>query len=107
MKQSTWDLINRKYERFRSYFARVTEVSDVNSGFHGFTLSADYHEFVRRYGGGMVGTYPIYGLHLAEAMGTIGHKSTAPEITKVFRDREWPGAENWLVISVDQSGNPI
>ena len=40
-------------------------------------------------------------------MGTIERKVSAPDITKVFRKNDWPAVENWLVFSVDQSGNPV
>lgn len=107
MNEQTWDLINQKYQQFRTYRASGIDGSEFDQSFAGFPATVDYREFVLRYGGGLVGTYPIYGLRLAEAMGTIGKQSTAPDITRFFRNREWPAVENWLVFSVDQSGNPV
>jgi hypothetical protein len=67
----------------------------------------DYREFVLRYGGGLVGPLPIYGLRKAPSMGTISGNGTASEITKWFRRMRWPGVEDWLIFCVDQGGNPI
>ena len=70
-------------------------------------IDADYRQFVLRYGGGIVGATPIYGLRKAEFMGNVGGKNTAPEITAWFRERGWPVINNWLVFSIDQGGNPV
>jgi len=29
------------------------------------------------------------------------------DLTNHFRKQQWPGAENWVVFSMDQGGNPI
>lgn len=107
MNKETWALIDRQYQRFPSDHANGIEPSEFDASFAKFQTTSDYRDFVLRYGGGLVGTYPIYGLRLAEDMGMIEKKATAPEITEVFRKRKWPAVEGWLVFSVDQSGNPI
>jgi hypothetical protein len=107
MRIETWSLINQGFQKFRSSWAECIGASEFDEAFVGFPFTPEYRDFVLRYGGGFVGTYPIYGLRLAESMGMIEQKSTAPEITKFFREQKWPGAENWLIFSIDQSGNPI
>jgi SMI1 / KNR4 family (SUKH-1) len=67
-------------------------------------LAEDYKEFIRRYGGAIVGPFPIYGLREVEPM---GDESTLLEVTKIFRQQPWPGVENWAVISMDHAGNPV
>jgi hypothetical protein len=71
----------------------------------GVPFGVDYTDFIRRYGGGVVGAYEIVGLRRAKYMG--GDIADVMDLTKHFRDQGWPGAERWAVFSVDQGGNPI
>jgi hypothetical protein len=107
MRNETWELLERQYRRFRTDRAEGVDGSEFDAKFVGLPVSADYREFVIRYGGALVGNYPIYGLRMAEDMGTVRGKRTAPEITQMFRDLKWQSVENWLVFSIDQSGQPI
>jgi hypothetical protein len=108
MNVTTWDAVKERFKRFRSFWGQSVQPDEFDAAFSALgSPSVDYREFVLRYGGGYVGTYPIYGLRMAESMGKIAGARTAPELTDVFRSRKWPGIEDWLVFSVDQSGNPI
>ena len=69
----------------------------------GASFVADYRWFLRRYGGAMVRSLPVYGLRWSEVMG----ERTVFEVTNWFRDRGWKLAEELVVISEDGSGNPI
>src|SRR6266700_2396519 len=69
----------------------------------GMSFPEDYREFLQRYGGGIVGQYPILGLRKAEAMASDTWSVVA--ITKEYRLENWAGVDKWLVISVDQAGN--
>ncbi|MEZ6046013.1 MAG: SMI1/KNR4 family protein [Planctomycetaceae bacterium] len=64
----------------------------------------DYAEFLSRYGGGLVGSLPVYGLRPVEYMGNVW---SVVEVTREFRADDWPGCEDWYVISEDGYGNPI
>ena len=81
--------------------------SEIDSalGNYRFSLSEDYLAFVERYGGAIVGPYPIYGLRMAPPMGR--EEKSALDITSRFVEQGWRGVENWLIISSDHSGNPI
>lgn len=70
----------------------------------GMKLDATYREFVERYGGGLIGSLPILGLRVEEAMGP-GELVT--EMTARFRADGWHPTQAWVVISVDLAGNPI
>jgi hypothetical protein len=70
----------------------------------GVSFSEDYKSFLRRYGSAMVGPLPIYGLSAAEA---LGDNWSVIERTQRFREGQWHGCDEWAVISMDQSGNPI
>lgn len=107
MKSEIWALINQQYVRYRSAWAERVPQDEIDEAFKGLPSSPDYREFVLRYGGGLVGTHPFYGLRLAEDMGKIEGKATAPEITLVFRSHNFPGVQEWLVLSTDGFGNPI
>jgi hypothetical protein len=71
----------------------------------GFRLGSEYREFVHRYGGAIVGPYPIYGLRRAPAMGQ--KEGSVFDITRDFKQQGWPGVNDWLVISIDHAGNPV
>lgn len=71
----------------------------------GVPFSADYEEFIERYGGGIVGVYEIAGLRRAEYMSS--DIETVLDLTTHFRKQRWPGTETWAVFSTDQGGNPI
>jgi hypothetical protein len=71
----------------------------------GVAFDSDYREFLLRYGGGMVGPYPIFGLRPVEVMGT-DHWSVV-EMTRHCRSDGVPGVERWVVISEDHAGNPV
>lgn len=69
------------------------------------TVGGAYKEFVLRYGGAIVGHLSIIGLRAASAMGC--DEASFISVTRRFREERWPGTNNWLVFSIDLSGNPI
>ncbi len=71
----------------------------------GVPFPQEYRDFLLRFGGAMVGPYPIYGLRPVEVMGV--NTWSVVEMTKHYRADGWPGAEEWVIISTDHGGNPI
>ncbi|MDG3006646.1 SMI1/KNR4 family protein [Paludisphaera mucosa] len=71
----------------------------------GVHFDDDFREFLLRYGGGMVGPYPIFGLRPVEVMG-IGHWSVL-DVTRHYRSEGVPDVERWVVISEDHAGHPV
>ena len=69
----------------------------------GVPFVPDYRWFLRRYGGAMVKSLPVFGLRSAPAM----WNSTVVDETMGFRKRGWKRTDQLVVISVDGSGNPI
>lgn len=63
----------------------------------------DYKQFLRLFGGSMLGHLPIYGLHNAEVM----ENKSVVQLSQSFREDNWPGVEHNYIFSVDQSGNPF
>lgn len=80
------------------------EVGDLERAI-GFVLPLDYKLFVERFGGAIVGPYSVFGLRASEAMGK--EESSALLVTQRFREQEWSGVNNWLVVSTDHAGNPF
>lgn len=107
MRDQTWSAIDEKFRKYPSLRAEgVTyEEIDAASAGLGFSLDPDYREFVHRYGGAIVGPYPIFGLRKAEAMGR--REMSAFEITAHYRKQGWRGVQDWLIVSADHAGNPI
>jgi hypothetical protein len=71
----------------------------------GVPLSADYREFLGRYGGAVVGSLPILGLRKAEVMSDVGYSVT--DVTMFFRADGWVPSDKWAIVSIDLAGNPI
>jgi hypothetical protein len=109
MDTKTWRDIDERFQRRPGARASPVDTTEFDRviGLGNHFIDPDYREFVVRYGGGLIGSSPIYGLRKAEFMGTVGGKSTAPEITNWFKVKRWPGVDQWLVFSIDLGGNPI
>ncbi len=107
MRQETWDKLEEIFNRFPVMKAQAVETDDVNKLAEeiGFNLPDDYKEFVLRYGGAIVGSFSIFGVKIAKAMSSVG--TFAIDMTKRLRKDGWKGTNNWLIISMDHSGNPI
>jgi hypothetical protein len=107
MREQTWQILDDRFSETPFLRAEAVSPAEVAAAERevGVKLAKDYKEFVCRYGGAMVGAYPIYGVRSVEPMG-VGDSSML-EITKSFREQHWRGVEKWAVISMDHCGNPI
>jgi len=108
MRPDTLDRLAADYTRFPVMFAGESvqaDELDVAAVRVGVPLSADYREFVARFGGGHAGAFSVAGLRRWEAAG-IGEWCVL-EKTERFRAEKWPGTELWAVFSDDGFGNPI
>jgi hypothetical protein len=109
MDETTWEKIDDRFQRWPQDRATSVDASEFEIAMAEFepNIDTNYRRFVLLYGGGFVGPNPIYGLRRTATMGAIGGMSTAPEITRWFRNKHWPGTEEWLIFSIDQGGNPV
>lgn len=65
-----------------------------------------YKEFLRLYGGGIVGSYFIYGLKKQLSMGKDFY--SVVQNTNFYKNtQKWPCIEDWYIVSDDGRGNPI
>jgi hypothetical protein len=67
-------------------------------------LSEDYKLFLTCFGSAEIDVYPIYGFHYPECMSSTDN---VIEENKRLRSLTIPYSDKWLIISEDQSGNPI
>lgn len=107
MKQSTILMLDKDYTEFPVLYAGPAPISEITKieEYANFKLPAEYISFLEKYGGALVGPYPIYGSGAAEAMGA--KETSVIEVTERFRQQKWPQSESALVISVDHGGNAI
>lgn len=107
MKSDTWQALDELYATHPIMKAESVPYEEIDSAFAeiAFGLPDDYREFIHRYGGAIVGAFPVFGLRRAGPMGV--DDGSFIEVTESFRRQRWPGVENWAVISTDHAGNPI
>jgi hypothetical protein len=107
MMASMFDRLDQEFSTFPIMRASDTpsgeEVARAASAL-GVTFHDDYVAFLRRYGGAMVGSLPVFGLRPVKVM---GKRWSVVDITEWFRNEGWPRTHAWYVISEDGFGNPI
>jgi hypothetical protein len=107
MKEETWRALEGLFSEHPIMKAGEVDSEEIAEAEHviGIALDADYKEFVRRYGGAIVGPFRIFGLRRAVPMGK--DDGSFIEVTQSFRKQRWPGVDTWAVVSMDQAGNPV
>ena len=107
MRDQTWNAVEGMFARFPIMRAEGVDSMEIDEASQalGIPFAADYHEFICRYGGAIVGPYPIFGLRRAEPM--AANEGSVVEVTRRFRQKRWPGTDAWVVFSIDHAGNPI
>jgi hypothetical protein len=107
MRNETWRALDDIFSRTPILKAEEVESDEIAAAERevGVALAADYKEFVRRYGGAIVGPFRVFGLRRALPMGR--DEGSFVEVTNSFRRQRWPGVEKWAVISTDHAGNPV
>lgn len=107
MRKQTWQALEDMFSEDPILKAEAVKPAEVTAAEQkiGIILPEDYKEFIRRYGGAIVGPFPVYGLRRAEPMGD--DKASFLEVTNHFRQQRWPGVDKLVVISMDHAGNPV
>jgi hypothetical protein len=107
MREETWALLEGEFTQFPVMRSEPATSQEVAAAAQALCRSFhdDYAEFLRRYGGAMVGSYPIFGLRQAEVMGNDFW--SVVDVTRRFQAEGWPGTQDWYIISMDGAGNPI
>lgn len=107
MRDETWKAIEDMFTRHPTLRAERVAAAEIEAAEAdiGIRLSDDYKEFIGRYGGAILGPFPIFGLRRATPM--ANSDGSFVEVTRSFRRQRWPGTERWAIISVDHAGNPV
>lgn len=107
MKTTTWEKLEKQFGDFPFMQAEPVseeEIASVEASLE-LRFDSDYKQFVQKYGGAIVGSFPIYGLRPANPMND--ELWSVFSVTMHYRDEEWPGTKDWYVVSSDHSDNPI
>lgn len=106
MRHETWLLLDQQFDEYPIMRASSVPTDEIAAAARELNcdFDTDYVEFVHRYGGAMVGAYPIYGLREAEV---VGRPWSVVEVTQRYRTDGWLGTADWYIVSVDGFGNPI
>lgn len=100
------------WERLDAQFRAFPVMGGTPAGEHrvhdatlrlGLPFPVGYRTFVERYGAGLVGSLPVFGLGPVDAMGN----ESVIEVNERYRAADWPGIEDLLILSEDLGGNPI
>jgi cell wall assembly regulator SMI1 len=104
---SIWLKLENEFRKFPILAAQgvTDDVIDLAEIAVGMEFPESYREFLRRYGGAIVGSVPIFGLVRAEPMGD--NLWSVVDVTERFRREKWPGVEAWCIVSMDGAGNPV
>lgn len=107
MRQSTINALDGQFARYpflRAKDGATQEEIRRCFGRLGAAFNDSYAEFLERYGSGMVGPFPVFGLKQAEGLGTAWNVEV---LTHQFWEDRWAGASNWVIVSMDHGGNPF
>lgn len=107
MKQAIQDRLDELFASDPFMKAGAVDEAKVDAAQQalGVVFSKEYWQFLKRYGGALVGPLPVYGVARAEPMDE--ELWSVVTVTRHFRKQSWPGVEHWYVISMDHAGNPI
>jgi hypothetical protein len=106
MRNETWRKLESQFADFPVLSGEPAPEAEVDSASKeiGRKFPTDYREFLIRYGGAMVGPYPIFGVRSVEPMGNLW---SVVEVNRRYRGDSWPGINGWVIFSRDHAGNPI
>lgn len=101
------EVLDAEFEEFPVLVAGPANPSEFEQieKFAGFSLPSSYKDFVRRYGGAIVGPYSVYGWGASSAMAS--NEGSVIDVTNRFRADRWPGSDSAIVVSMDHAGNAI
>ena len=107
MQPSTIQKLEEDYDEFpgmRADGVSQSEIDELASQF-GIPFPEDYQEFLRRYGGGQVGSSSVAGLRRWKFAANMVW--SVIELTAHYRKQQYPGTDRWVVFSDDGCANPI
>jgi hypothetical protein len=105
MKQETIELLDKEFARFPVLCSEGVTKEEIALASQQVNLPVppDLQAFLLRYGGAIVGPFPIFGLRRAEAMNQSSWNII--DVNQRFHRQHWHGIETWLIVSIDHAGN--
>lgn len=103
-----WEILDEEFKKNPELQAGDTLLVDIDQVEKeiGLKFSAPYKNFIKKYGGAIVGGNFIFGLKQQRSMDDYLWSVT--QNTNFFKEeQEWPDIEDWYIISDDGRGNPI
>lgn len=107
MNSNTWEALDAHFAEFpgsRAVGVPDLEIQEASQAL-GVPFPEGYIDFLRRYGGGHVGSYAVAGLRRWDF--AANDNWSIINQTAHFRAQEWPGTARWAIFSGDGFGNPI
>ena len=104
------DLISTLRDRCSSYpfmFARAATLEEIRAEEKrvGMMFPNQYCEFLKIWGGAMIGAYPIFGTDAVDLMDT--RLNTVSSVTEFYREQGWRDVDSNLVVSQNHGGDPV
>lgn len=106
-KIEIWKELKKHCEEYPQNFAgnsNLEEIKKVEDTLD-MTLSESYKKFLLLYAGASLEGLLIFGTKPHRFMGVTNN--TVVLNTLNYRNQNWPGTENWYIVSDDGAGNPF
>jgi hypothetical protein len=100
--------LDRHMNELNGLYGGACDIREIENAQEELNLKFDndYVFFVLKYGGGIVGSFYIYGLKKISLMGD--ELWSVIQNTIFYKNKQkWPDIDDWYIISDDGRGNPI
>lgn len=107
MATTIWDRMRADAAAYPMMYGQGVGQAMIDQAQEQLNVSFDpaYVQFLRDFGGAMLGAEPLLGLARAPVMGVDSW--SVVEVTRRFRADGWKGVDEWYLVSVDTAGNPV
>ena len=108
MKQEIIDGLDKHFQKYPQAAGNPIEEQKIIEAEKelGLLFSDSYKAFLKKYGGGCVIDFDVYGLSKAEFMSET--LWSVIQNTNFYKnEQKWPDIDDWYIISDDGRGNPI
>lgn len=102
-----WQLLEEDFHKDSNLFAGPSTRQERIDAQKMLTVQFEqyYSMFLEKFGGGIVGSKFIFGVKPISLMGN--NLNTVVLNTLFYKDQDWPGIDDWYIVSDDGFGNPI
>ena len=107
MNRNTWDLLQKDYEQYPEDFSGPSDIKEILEKEKKLKVffSKDYIKLIENFGSCILPGYLIHGIR---SLPEMSHPTNdVVKKTLFYRSQNWPGIEDWYIVSDDGRGNPI